>query len=257
MFNRLVAAGLAVAATVAVSRAEPVRALLVREGRLPSAGAMELTATETYAEIRDDREFFRSNDVDVWTTTLKARYGLTPELAVRAELPFLAMRYDVADADESGLGDAVVGVELMAFQDIFDYPYFMPYAEAVLATGDEDKGLGEGAGAVVFGTVLGTTANDVYHYAVDLRYTVYQDDENVASAGLSFSWDVSKQLAFVGEGVFAEKRADEATNTKVLLAGFTYKPSRASPWLLGFHGGKDMDGMRDVIAGARLSYTFE
>lgn len=257
MLKRLMTIGLAVAAVASVARAEPMRTFLTKEGKLPAVGSLELTASEVYTEIRDQREFFRPTDVDEWRTTLAARYGLAEALSLNVSVPFLSLSYDDSDADESGVGDVVAGLELMAFKDIFDYPYFMPYVEVAFPTGDEDKGLGEGDGSVVFGGVVGTTMNDVYHYAVDARYAIYQDDENVGSVGVSIGWDVSKQLTVLGEGIFVEKRADEDTNAKIVQGGFAYKPAVASNWLLSFHGGKELDGARDVIAGARVSYTFE
>jgi hypothetical protein len=253
MAKRIAAACVSLALGLS-AMAGPMDTYLTREGKIPGLGQLELTLKSDFTEMRDVVEAFRDTDVDLWTTTLSARFGLTSELSLGVHAPYVQREPDVGES-QAGAGDVRVAAELMAFHDAFDFPYIMPYAEFVFPTGDEDKGLGAGEESVVFGAVVGTTVAEVWHYAADVAYNVRQDEENVASLGLSLKRDLNRRCSLLAEGLFVEKQPGETSNTKIVLGGLLYRP--ADRWLLGFHGGKQLTDYEDVIAGLRLSYLFE
>jgi len=239
---------------VSVAQAEPRRVLLTHENRLPEKGELEVEGAFILQENQDEREQFTVEDVDWRTYAVAARYGLARDLKIGAVVPFSTWEPDEGDG-EAGFNDIQIEAELRAFEDVFGYPYILPYLRVSLPTGDEDKDLGDGDPSYTFGAAVGTTVLDDLHYALDLAYTVRGSSENVASVGGSIIWDLNDRCSLVGEGKFTEKLAEEEENSKILLGGLIYRP--APVWLVGLYGGKDMGGDPDMIAAVRVNYTFE
>ncbi len=51
----------------------------------------------------------------------------------------------------TGIRDITLGMELLAYEYTFGYPYIIPYVEVIPLTGDEDDKLGNGKTDAVFG----------------------------------------------------------------------------------------------------------
>jgi len=229
----------------------PERLLVLREDQRPKAGELELSVKGAMEEIKDG--MLGLSTTDRWETSLGLRYGVTPNLSLRASVPYVRLDPEFLDS-ESGLGDVRVGFELVTWRDIFDYPYVMPYAEVSFPTGDEDKGLGSGDTVPVVGLAAGSTAWDNTHFVADLRYEILPDADNRFSGGLGVIHELSKQFAVSVEGLMTEKESGMDRRPKLLVLGMAYKPTPR--WQISVHAGKEYDGPRDSLGALKIAYTF-
>lgn len=210
--QKLLWAAVALCVIAGVASADPMRTVFTKENKFPGAMGFDLSlaggASSYDAEVAEE-------DVDTYFVAPGARFGLTDRLTVLAEVPYVG--YSVGDMDESGLGDISLGTEFLFFEDIFEYAWIIPHATAILATGDEDEGLGKGEGQGRFGISIGTTVNDVVHFGADVSYTmngstVVEEDgesEDLVSGALSLVWDLDDRSSVLGEVQARDDALDE------------------------------------------------
>ncbi|MDZ4199412.1 MAG: transporter [Kiritimatiellia bacterium] len=235
--------------TVSFVQADPTRTYWTHENRLPEARQLEVGVVLDYQE-----EDISDSD-KVWAVTPQFRYGLTRDLSLSVAVPVLQREPAVGDS-VSGLGDVRVGLTLRAWEDIFGFPYLIPYVEAELPTGDEKKELGSEDGVVTAGIAIGTTVYDVLHYALDIGYRFEAEEENVVLIRGALIYDLSKKTSVLVEGEYRGKLDGEVEARKRVLAGFTYRPARN--WIVGLYGGGQVTGDSDDVVGAmKVSYTFK
>lgn len=247
------------------ARAEPMRPLYVKENKFPGAGKLEAGALARYAEYdREDQTisaggqsivFSRMGHRDEVILAPYLRYGLLDHLAVEASLPYVDIDRQYGD-DSSGMGDAKLGFQLRAYQDIFDYPYVIPHLETRFATGDENEGLGRGYGSVSLGCSVGTVVADVLHWIADARYELREghERENVAVGALAIIWDVSKQLSVIAEGYLSDEDLPGGDHPAYGQGGLCYK---ATPRLaVNIYGGAGKNTGEDMIGHLKVSYSF-
>ena len=207
-------AALAFGVAAGVASADPMRTVFTKENKFPGALGTEISLSGGGSSF--DPDILGADDVTTWSAGPGVRFGVTDRLALRAELPFVG--YSDGDLDESGLGDVEVGTDFLFYEDIFEYGWIIPHATAILATGDEDKGLGTGEGQGRLGVSAGTTVNDVIHCAVDASYTMNgaesddwldDDREDLLTLGLSGIWDLDDRSSLIGEVQFRDDPVDE------------------------------------------------
>jgi hypothetical protein len=228
---------------VGTSYGEPMRTVLTKENKFPRPLQAELGSEFTYVEY---------DDGDIISARPYIRYGLFENLAIVGALPYHSINPDFGD-DVNGIGDATVGLEFLAYEDLFGYPWIMPHIEVSFPTGDEDKGLGAGDSEFQVGVAIGTTVHDVLHWALDVRYRVLDDAENVPSAALSIVWDLDKRFSLIAEIEVADD--DENDDTPVtFLAGMHYKATRDLQF--GIYGGASDGTDADTIIHGKISYSF-
>ena len=188
------------------------------------------------------------------------RFGLTDRLALRAEVPYVG--YSIGEEDESGLGDVEAGLDFLFFEDIFEYAWIIPHATGIFPTGDEDKGLGTGETQGRFGISVGTTVNDVVHFAVDVSHTVdgtegEGDDErdDLTTGALSIMWDLDERASILGEVQLRDDPVDEQDDYAVRgHGGLAYRINKRFS-LMGYVGSSS--GMyEDVYGMGRLVCQF-
>jgi hypothetical protein len=191
-------AAMALCVIAGVASADPMRTVFTMENKFPGALRAELSLAGGGSSYEGD---VPADDVSKYFVAPGVRLGLTDRLAVLAEVPYAG--YSRGDLDESGLGDVALGAQFLFFEDIFEYAWIIPHATAILATGDEDKGLGKGEAQGCFGISIGTTVNDVVHFAVDASYTangsMAEDDDSLVAGALSIVWDLDAQASLLGE----------------------------------------------------------
>lgn len=245
----------------AVGQAEPIRTLLTKENQLPEKHQVEVGALGQYKELKEDFPVTAGSDTYVGSPYV--RFGLFENMAVHGTVPFVSSEVQGGGSSDAGLGDASVGFDLLVWQDVFDYPYVMPHAEIGLGTGDEDKGLGTGETSATFGVAVGTTTYDVYHWAADAQFTVFDNEKDQASISASLIWDISQQFCVLAECRIAdnnEKPDDVYTgddNDDVIIhyqAGMFYKPIESLG--IGVYLGGVENGEADTIASTKIAYSF-
>lgn len=237
--------------TVLGASAETARPLLTKENRLPEVRQLELGLVTEFRE----EEVSETQDLSKWSFSPELRYGLAPELIATLGIP--VERFEGGDDEtNTGLGDIKLGLEFLAWEDIFHYPYLLPYLEIGLPTGDEEEGLGYGDTTADIGLAIGTTVYETLTYALDAGYRFLQDAGNVFSVSGALIYELSKQTSILVEGEFEEAHEGEEDDRVLVLGGLTYKPT--PKWFVGLYAGARVDGENeDPVGGAKVTYTFK
>ena len=238
--------------------ADPVRTVFTRENKFPGAMKAEIALGGGMASYDED---MAGDEVELYDVTPGVRFGLTDRLAVLAEVPYRML--SVGDRDEQGLGDVALGLEFLFFEDIFEYAWIVPHATAILATGDEDKGLGTGESQGRFGISVGTTVNDVLHFGADVSYTlngtVSEDDmderDDLVTGSLSLVFDLDAHASVLGEVQFRDDPIDSENDYAVRYhLGLAYRINKNFT-LMGYGGGASRM-YEDYYGMGRLVYQF-
>ena len=249
MMRRLVLAISLLLLAAQGARSESQRALFTRENKFPELGKAEVGGLFQYSEFdASDRE----------TLAPYARYAIIKNVTLNAALPYHWVSPEFGD-DEAGVGDAKIGAELLAYQDIFDYPWVIPHVDIGLETGDEDKGLGAGATVTTLGISVGTTVYDQLHYVGDVSYAINggtesEDPNNAVLISGSIIWDVSEQFAVLGEGRIIDEENSGGDATAFWQGGMVYKFTESLT--LGAYLAAWSDSENDTDVTGKLSYTF-
>lgn len=252
-------AALALCVTAGLVSAEPIRTLFTKENKFPEAMGWELFLAGGASSLDDDDAF---EDADTFFVAPGARFGVTDRVAVWAAAPFVS--YSAGDLDEQGLGDAQLGLEFLFFEDIFEYAWIIPHVTGIFPTGDEDDGLGTGETQGRFGVSIGTTVNDVVHFAVDASYTAngaapedeFSDDRDELLAGaLSIVWDLDERASLLGEAQIRDDPVDPEDDFAFRgHVGLAYKVNQNVSFML--YGGGASGTAEDIYGQGRLVYSF-
>ena len=250
MFKKWLALGL-VAMMGSAVQADTIRTALTKENRRPNLHRAEAGMIFTYSEME--------NDDKATALAPYMRYTVLPDLVLFGTLPFKNIDHDQGSSS-SGLGDATVGAELLVYEDLFRAPWILPHAEVSFPTGDEDKGLGSGDMEYMVGIALGSSIYRHLHYAVDARYRILNDRDNVPSLGLALIWDLDERFSLLAEMQVSDETIEDdfgrsaSRNPILFLAGMHYQPIPALSFTV--HGGAESDTGRDAIIRVKMAYLF-
>jgi len=231
-----------------------MRTLYTKENRLPEKHQLELGAKGFYREFPE--EYTNDpNSKDEYSGIPYLRFALFESFAVYGEFPVMYIDPRGGNS-EFGPGDFAFGAELVAWEDIFGYPYIIPHAEVTVPSGDEDKGMGAGTTLFSFGVSAGQVVEDVVHFIADATYTIYRTEENIARFSGSIIWDVSEIFSIHGEvQVTDEQQTEDDSNHPVyIVGGMSYEPLENLGMTV--YGGGASDADADVIAGFKVSWSF-
>lgn len=229
----------------------PMRTTLTRENKYPDAGQGD--ATVGFRREVDDN--FSETGVSIFDAS--GRFSLGNNVVLGASVPFVDS--DRSGDDEAGIGDVKLHADLLAFQDIFRFPFIIPYVEVALPTGDEDKGLGTGETVITAGISIGTKVYDALTYVVDAAYHVdgSQDMMGEAADIYSFSgslvWDISDRFALLVEGRVFEKLDGMSSAPTEALGGLAYRIGRFSAF--SARGGQSKAGSGETADIIMLDFT--
>jgi hypothetical protein len=239
--------------------AEPLRTFFVKENRMPAMHQLELGAISQYTQFPDDYAVDR-NGHDLFLAAPYARFGLLDNLAVYSEVPYVQST-PTRGSTERGLGDILVGAEVVVFQDLFSYPFIIPHVEASLDTGDEDEGLGNGQTLFTAGVSVGTVVMDMFHYVVDAGITFNEDsndgsneEDNVGSLAGAFIWDLNDTFSLIAEAKGTSNRDAEDDIPMYFQGGFGYQP--AENLYISILGGSAKNTDAQTIVSCKVSYSF-
>ena len=246
-FLMSVLAGLSLMTT---ARAEETRAFWTTENKFPELGQAEVSYWFEQNEYEDF--VYRSHSALL-------RYGLIENVTARLDVPWVQRDEDFA-ADADGLGDVGLGFDLLAYEDIFRYPYVIPHVDIAFPTGDDDDGLGTGETMYMFGVSIGTVVYDVLHYVFDASYAMNYDarateEDDVFMGSLSLIWDISDRFSVMGEGRIMDFQ-DTSDQPFLIGAGMTYgwTENLYSSFFIG--NWQESDFGQDQELMVRASYTF-
>ncbi len=243
------AAAVALCSIATLAWAEPQRTVLTHENKQPELGQLEVG----YQFLQ--REFNESN---LRSHSAQARYGLWENLTASLDVPWVSRDEDFG-TDQDGIGDVVLGFDLLAYEDVFTYPYVIPHLEIAFPTGDEDDGLGTGETAYSFGFSVGTVVYEVLHYVLDFTYAanydaLATDEDDAFLVALSMVWDISDRFALSLEGGIIDYQ-DTDDEPYILGGGMAYKwsPNFQTSF---FYGGWQESPDEDSATSVRATYQF-
>lgn len=251
-------AAMALCLTAGVALADPMRTVFTKENKFPDAMGWEVSLGGGASSYDADRS---NEDIDTYAIEPGVRFGVTDRLALLAAIPVVG--YSEGDQDESGLGDMSLGAEFLFWQDIFEYAWIIPHADLIFATGDEDKGLGNGKTQAAFGLSVGTTVNDVLHFAADVNFTANggRDDDNpdeydhLTTGALSLIWDLDARASLLGEAQVRDDPLDPDDSYGLMgHLGMAYRINE-NVSLMIYGGGADRMAV-DYYGKGRLVYQF-
>jgi hypothetical protein len=259
MKKRLVIAVLTSAVAV-TGYAEMNRSLFTVENRFPEPLQLELGAVGSYQNYDEEAKVHVTDHSEKWGAPY-LRLGLFENLAAYASVPFGS--YDPkGGSSNTGIGDMTAGLQFLAYQDLFGYPFIIPHVEARFDTGDKDKGLGDGSSSLTAGISLGSVMYEVVTLIVDGKYKFIDDvTENYMLSG-AVIWDLNEQFALLIEGyVGSEKRddwkglpGDETRHPIYGQGGMAYKATENLE--IAVYGGGGKDGAPTVNANMKVAYSF-
>lgn len=232
-----------------VAYAEPMRPLLSKEKRFPELRRADVSLRMDFIETVDEDPF--GSGTNIVTYVPKLRYRPYETLNLYATIPVESIDRDRSDR-ETGMGDMRAGLELLAFEDIYGYPWVMPHLEYISATGDEDKGLGRGEQSLVFGLAIGSMTWEVVHFVADARFEVFEDSDNVISLGGAMIWDISERFsALVEMRTSDEEVGREVDHPTRWLGGLSYSFFEKFTWIV--RGGGGSNAREDTIVSMELN----
>jgi len=235
---------------LAAVQAEPIRTVVTKENRLPRVGELESSLIFDYLE----RETSNETAISPYL-----RYGLLRDLAAYATVPYRSIDDDFKEDKNRGFGDIRLGAEWIVYRNLFGAPWIMPHAEVILDTGNERKELGSGSTDYVVGLAAGTSVQRDFHFAVDARYRIVDDQDNIPSIGGSLVWDLDRRLSLLSEIEVSREKEDamgfgKDTHPILFLAGLHYRARRDLQFSLHAGTGKNTD--LDAMIRARVTKSF-
>ncbi len=225
MMKRFLLASSALLAAAGLSYGEEQRTLLTLENKFPELHQIE--AGVNFVDRQFDKDSY-----SLVTVGPTVRYGLLPDLAVYGEVP-LAFSSRDGGSDGAGLGDIKAGLQLLAYKDIFGYPWIVPHVDASFNTGDGDKGTGYGDNVFTFGISGGAKMYDQISFILDASYAVnggFESGNSTSSDSTIFAgsvvYDLSERLAALAEGKIVQDNNEQNVHQpKCGGGGLVYKYS--------------------------------
>lgn len=255
-FQKVLLAAMALCMMAGMALADPMRTVFTMENNFPDAMGWEVSLGGGATTYERDRP---ADDINSYFIGPEARFGVTDRLALNAAIPLAG--YDDGDDDNFGFGDMSLGMEFLFFEDIFEYAWVIPHADVVFPTGDEDKGLGWGKTQLEAGISIGTTVNDVVHFAADASYTANGkidedgDYDHLVTGALSIVWDLDARASLLGEVQIRDDTADEEDDYGLMgHGGLAYKVNENVSLMV--YGGGASDLLVDYYGMGRIVYSF-
>lgn len=256
------------AAVIPLLRAESesIRPLYVRENRFPELYKLEIGTLVNYQQLDEyflskiDPKSFSGYYVDKsakrgeTTVTPYARYGVFENLTLYSRVPIDFVNSDVKGRS-AGFNDLALGMELLAYEYTYKYPWVVPYIEVTFPTGDSKNHMGAGKVDPIFGLAVGTTTFDKYHWVLDGRY-----DANIASNGrfegaAAVIWDLSRQFSVLAETKLTEKAKGSTKDVPWFFnGGLCYKPVDALS--VNLYGGTSVNAEEEGHGAVKIAYNF-
>jgi len=175
----------------------------------------EFYVFSTYDKTKDGK--------DTTIPAFEYNYGVFPETQLHIVVPFVSSSPDDSSS-EYGLGDIEIGVKYRFIQETETTPQIGIFPMAELATGDSDKGLGNGKTWWRLPVWLQKSWGDWTTYGGG-GYVINNatGQKSYPFAGWLLQKDLSEKLTLGGEVYGRAKDTDDGQSTTVLNFGGIYK----------------------------------
>lgn len=256
----------ALTASPLLAESESVRPLYTRENRFPDLGKFELGSYVGYQQLDEyfinqiDPKCYQGYYVDKkarrseTTITPYARYGVYDNLTLYSRVPIDFASSDVKGI-KTGLNDIAVGLELLAYEYTYKYPWVVPYIEVTFPTGDDKNHMGLGKVDPIFGVAVGTTTFNKYHWILDGRYDANVINDGRFEGAASFIWDLSDQFSVLAEAKIMEKSPGSTKDLPAYFnGGFAYKPTEQMS--VNLYAGASVNAEENGHGSVKIAYNF-
>lgn len=242
--------------SASVALAAPQRSTLTTENQFPELGHVEVGYDFTHHEFDATRrhEGFKYGIHEAF-----ARVGVVDNLTLRLHAPVNQYTPDYGKK-QSGFGDFRVGLDLVAYQDVFNFPYIIPHLDVSFDTGDEDKNLGAGENIYRFGVAIGTKTHEMFDWILDVSYTQNYDskttdDDDVFEVAFTWMWELSDQFTLNIEALVQDYQ-DTDNQPFLVGGGFSYKwtPAFQTSFFMG--GWQQQESGEDLVFNVNAAYSF-
>ncbi|MBN1673456.1 MAG: transporter [Kiritimatiellae bacterium] len=250
--KRLLLVGLGVVLAASVGYAAPSRTLFVKDDEI-----VELEGKEVGLKMTNIDSLY-VDDAEVVSMGPYFRYGLFDRMTAYATIPYLFVNTDSDEYDdEQGIGDATVGVLLLADDGAENNCSIVTSIEVSLPTGDEDKRLGAGDAGVAFGLAFQIMLEPDTGVVFDGQYKIVPDEDDIASYGIGVIYEVNPRLWLTVEAQGTDQEFD-GESPAIAAVGLTYKSLCGVRGLtLSLAGGGGLtDVSPDGVGGAKIAYEF-
>ncbi|MDD5482348.1 MAG: transporter [Kiritimatiellae bacterium] len=254
------------AALPLLAESESVRSLFCRENRFPELGKWEVGGYASYRQLDEyyinqiDPKCFEGRYVDKkdkrseTTFTPYARYGVYDNLTLYSKVPIDFVSSDVKGS-QAGFNDIAVGMELLAYEYTYRYPWVVPYIEVTFPTGNDRNYMGLGKVDPIFGIAVGTTTFDVYHWILDGRYDANAINDGRFEGAAAFIWDLSDQFSVLAEAKIMEKTPGSTKDVPAYFnGGISYRPSEMLT--VNLYGGTSVNADENGRGTVKIAYNF-
>ncbi len=249
-----------------LAQSESVRTLFTRENRFPELGKFEVGTLVDYKQLDEyfinqiDEECFDGYYVDKkakrseTTVTPYARYGVYDNVTLYSKIPIDFVNSDTK-GNKAGFNDIAFGVELLAYEYTYKYPWIVPYIEITLPTGDDKNHMGLGKVDPIFGVAVGTTTFDKYHWILDGRYDANAINDGRFEGAASIIWDVNEQFSVLAEAKVMEASPGSKKDAPVYFnGGFAYRPIEELS--INLYGGTSVNAEENGRGSVKIAYSF-
>jgi hypothetical protein len=156
---------------------------------------------------------------------------------------------------QTGFNDLALGMDLLAYEYTYKYPWVIPYIEVTFPTGSDRNHMGLGKVDPIFGIAVGTTTFDVYHWVLDGRYDANAISDGRFEGAASFVWDLSDQFSFLAEAKVMEKSPGSTKDVPVYFnGGFAYKP--VEELSVNLYAGTSVNAEENGRGSVKIAYNF-
>lgn len=239
------------------SDSDSIRTLYVKENRKPDLDAVEIGTLLQY-KWYDETPVFAGDNPQRYEVvgTPYARYGLYENLTFNASMPVGFVNSDI-DGSAFGFEDISIGLELLAYEYTFTYPWIIPYVELKFPSGSKRKHLGQGEFDGIIGVAIGTTVYDELHYIIDGRFdtNVIGYDSGMFTGAGALIWNISEQFSVLVEGKITQEPELSSDGMPVYInGGMCYKPNEYLS--INWYGGGSFNTEEKGHATLKLAYCF-
>ncbi|MBI2439830.1 MAG: transporter [Lentisphaerae bacterium] len=266
--------GLLITAALAMAgggwaQSESMRPLYTRENRFPEKYKAEIGTYVNHAQYDEyfvsqiDSESYKSVAVSktagpkLKSTTVApyAKFGVYENLTVYSTVPYSFDKSEAKKETTSGFNDVAVGLELLAYEYTYKYPWVIPYIEVTFPSGDDEEHRGLGEVDAIFGAAVGTTTFDKYTWVLDGRYDANAYDNGRFEGAVAFVWELSSQFSVLAEAKIMEQAPDSTDDVPIYFnGGMCYRP--IEPFSINLYGGASANAEEDGHGTLKLAYSF-
>lgn len=204
---------------------------LLDEAYTQEEGELQLDFSVDVATDLTEEEGAFESSADETTYSLAFEYGITDNLTVEAEIPFISYEVEVGaeEVDESGIGDIEIELAYQFVRESAGTPALAFSIGVAAPTGDHEKGLGTDTWGYELALNLSRNFADDWFFHANLGYEQVNDakegddeevDETELYYGFALAFEATHSSTILLEYLGIEEEEDEDGETEEEESGY-------------------------------------